>query len=292
MTGTVLPPAFISIFFFLVLPLRTAWPGAWTQKKGHVYTRLSILRFESTSQFRLNGEREPLVDGGRVVDLGLYHYLEYGLYDDLTLISSVAFKRIRFSCAIEGCGNTSTGLSDVYLGFRYRLAQQAWVIALQTGAKIPTGYETDETRLNSAPPLGDGQTDVEFRLMAGRALFHYRGYLNLEAGYRAREGEPVDEIPYSVELGLNLTKDHLLIATLYGVQALTEKKGQSDFRIVDGRVVNFVGTGAVEEYTNLRLQLVYRIAGSVELSFEFNQVLTGRNTSYATTVGGGVAFHP
>ncbi len=279
------------LFIALCLSLPAAlYSGAWTQKRGGLFTRVAVLRFEATSQFTLEGTREALADNGRVVDLGIYHYLEYGLFDDLSLVTNFGYKRIAFSCAVEDCGNSSVGFSDVYLGVRYRLAQSPWVWSLQTGVKLPTGYETDEEKLDSAPPLGDGQTDLEFRLLTGRSILNYRAYVNFELAYRIRSGEPVDEMHFLLEAGLNLTRDYLFIATLYGVQGLSETAGQDDFRLVNGRVVNFVGMGAVEEFTNVRLQLVYRIARTVDLSFELNQVLAGRNTSLATTVGGGLAL--
>lgn len=284
-------PFAASLLLAMVLGVSPAHSGAWTQNQGHFYAKLGVLRFRSTSQYKLNGDREGLSDNGQVLDLGVNFYLEYGLLDGLTLISSLPFKRISFSCAIEDCGNASTGLADLYFGFRYRLSQSSWIVSLQSGIKLAPWYETNEEALDSAPPLGDGQTDVEFRLLLGRSILNYGGYVNLDVGYRAREGEPVDEIPFSFELGLNLSKDYLLIGQIQGVRSIAEKEGQTDFRIVDGKVVNFVGTGAVEDFAKGQLQLVYRIHSWADLSFEFEQVFAGRNTSHATIFGGGIAIH-
>lgn len=275
----------ISIWANLVLA------GAWTQKKGHYYSKFSILRFRSTSQYLLNGEQQDLADNGRVLDLGAYFYLEYGLYDNLTIISSIPFKRLNFSCATAGCDNTSTGLGDIYAGFRYRLAKNSWIIAVQSGIKFVPGYETDEKQLNSAPPLGDGQTDIDFHLLLGHSILNYHGYVNFDLGYRARSDEPVDEIPFALELGVNLAKEYLLIGQIYGVTSISEKQGQEDFRVIDGKIENFVGTGAVEDFLKAQLQLVYRINSRFDLSFVFEQVLNGRNTSHASILGGGIAIH-
>lgn len=281
----ILTIAFLAIYSSLVQA------GAWTQKKGHFYSKVSLLRFESSSQYLLNRDRERLVDNGKVLDLGFYYYLEYGLYDNLTVITSLPFKKLNFSCATFGCDHTSTGLGDIYGGFRYRLSQKNWIVSVQSGIKIAPGYETNEDELNSAPPLGDGQTDFDFRLLLGRSILDHHAYLNLDFGYRARSGEPVDEIPFAIELGVNLTKDYLLIGQLYGVRSISEKRGQEDFRVIDGMVVNFVGTGAVEDFLKAQVQLVYRINSWLDLSFVFEQVLTGRNTSHASILGGGMAFH-
>lgn len=269
----------------------TVYSGAWTQKKNHFYYKIAVLRFESSSQYLLNGDREPLSNNGRVVDLSVYNYLEYGLFDDLTFIANLPVKRITFSCAIEGCDNSSSGLADFFLGFRYRLSNTRWIASIQSGLKLAPGYETDEEDLDSAPPLGDGQTDFDFRLLLGRSIFNYNGYVNLDIGYRARSSEPVDEIPFSFEVGVNLTKDYLLIGQFNGVRSIAENEDQQNFRIVNGMIENFIGTGAVEDFIKAQLQLVYRMNSNIDLSFEFNQVLTGRNTSHAATFGAGMAFH-
>ncbi|MFQ5601837.1 MAG: hypothetical protein ACE5HS_01060 [bacterium] len=275
----------------LLLQTTQIFAGAWTQKKHHYYVKISLLRFESTSQYLLNGQRQKLVDRGQVLDLAVNYYMEYGIFDDLTFIASLPFKRINFSCAIEDCNKTSSGVGDIYFGLRYRLSEKLWTLSLQSGIKIAPNYETDEKELNSAPPLGDGQNDFELRLQVGRSIFKYRGYLNLDVGYRARSQEPVDEIPFSFELGVDLTQDYLLSAQIYGVKSISETKNQSDFRIVDGRVVNFVGTGAVEDFIKAQVQFIYRINRHLDLSFLFEQVLDGRNTSHASILGGGVALH-
>jgi len=119
----------------------------------------------------------------------------------------------------------------------------------------------------------------------------YRGYINLEAGYRTREGEPVDEVPFSFEMGITLTRHYVLLGRLYGVRSISEDDNQDNFTIVDGKVQNFVGTGALEDYVKAQAQLIYKIHPNIDLSFEVDQVLTGRNTSHATTVGFGMAFH-
>lgn len=265
--------------------------GAWTHKAGSYYAKVGFLRFKSTSQYLLNGDREPLSNNGEVVDFNFYQYIEYGLYDDLTVIGNVPLKRVNFSCAISGCDNTSSGLSDIYFGLRYRLSQQEWVVSLQSGFKLAPGYTTDEDELDSAPPLGDGQTDFEFRLLLGRPLFNHNGYLNLDAGYRVRSGEPTDEVPFSAELGINLSEHYLLVGKLHGVRGISEKSTQENFRIVDGRVENFVGTGALEDFVRAQAQFIYHIVPAVDISFEFDQVLTGRNTARASTIGFGIAFH-
>ncbi|MFQ5651294.1 MAG: hypothetical protein ACE5IY_15265 [bacterium] len=280
----------IILLLLVTTPDVPAYAGAWTQKRGAFFYKLGVLRFESTSQYLLNGERESLSNKGRVIDLSVYHYLEYGLSDELTVIASVPFKKVSFDCAIEECDKSSSGLADLFLGFRYRLSNRRWIVSIESGLKLAPGYETDEDKLDSAPPLGDGQTDFDLRLLLGHPLFNYRGYLNIDAGFRTRSGDPVDELPFSLELGLNLTDDYLLIGRLHGVRSISEDAGQKNFRIVNGTIQNFIGTGAVEDFVKGQLQLIYKLSATISLAFELDQVLTGRNTSHATTVGAGLVI--
>ncbi len=265
--------------------------GAWTLKRGHYYSKIGILRFESSSQFLLNGERRPLTNNGRVTDWSFYSYTEYGVFDDLTFIASIPIKRIHFSCAIEDCGKTTFGLADIYTGMRYKLSESRWISAIQIGLKFAPGYETDEVALDTAPPLGDGQTDLEFRLLLGRSILNNEGYVNFDAGFRTRSGEPVDEVPFSVEAGLNLSPHYMLIGKLNGVRSIREDNDQENFRIVDGSVENFVGTGALEDFLKLQIQFIYKVQPFLDISFEFDRVLSGRNTSQASTFGIGMALH-
>ncbi|MCZ6818601.1 MAG: hypothetical protein O7G31_03835 [Calditrichaeota bacterium] len=281
--------ALFAVFFLFLQTVLHA--GAWTQKRGHFYTKFGILRFESASQYLLNRDRERLKNNGRVTDFTVYNYLEYGLFEDLTLIANIPAKRAKFSCAVENCDDVSSGLADVIFGMRYKLSDGAWIVSIQSDVKIATNYERDEKKLGNAPPLGDGQTDFDFILLVGRSLFNYRGYINLEAGYRTREGEPVDEVPFSFEMGITLTRHYVLLGRLYGVRSISEDDNQDNFTFVDGKVQNFVGTGALEDYVKAQAQLIYKIHPNIDLSFEVDQVLTGRNTSHATTVGFGMAFH-
>ncbi|MCG8605655.1 hypothetical protein MJD09_11735 [bacterium] len=283
----------ITILIFLLCASRwdVVHAGAWTQQKGHYYSKFSLHRFESTSQFLLNGDRQPLADNGRVVDVSFFYYLEYGLFDDLTFVLSVPVKTINFSCAIEGCDNSSSGLGDTVLGLRYRLSQTDWIVSVQTGVKLAPGYETDEDALESRPPLGDGQTDFEMRLLIGRSVLNYRAYLNFDVGYRARSGEPINEVIYGLEFGYNLSRHYLLAGQLSGIRGISENQNQQDFTILNGMIQNFVGTGALEDFMKAQVQLTYKLNPTLELSFLFERVLLGRNTSAATVIGGGFAIN-
>ena len=278
-------------FITLLFGAGSVHAGAWTQKKHHFYSKLSLHRFESRSQFLLNGDRQTLLDNGRVLDVSVFYYLEYGLYDDLTFILSTPVKVINFSCAIEGCDDSSSGIGDATFGLRYKLSEKSWVVAVQSAVKIAPGYETDEEELDSRPPLGDGQTDFEMRLLLGRSVLNHSAYVNFDFGYRARAGVPVDEVIYAAEFGYNLSKYYLLSGQISGVRAISEKRSQQDFTIINGMIQNFVGTGALEDFLKAQLQLTYKISPSWDLSFLFERVLLGRNTSQANIVGGGIAMH-
>lgn len=283
-----------NVLLFLIAFLASACSlhaGAWTQKQSQIYAKISLLRFESDSQFLLSGEQERFADNGRVLDLGFYFYAEYGLFDNLTLIGSLPFKRINFSCSTTDCNQSSAGIGDIYGGFRYRLAGSSWIVSLQSGVKVATGYETNPTNLGSAPPLGDGQTDVDFHILLGRSILRYQGYVNFDLGYRARSGDPVDEIPFAFEIGVNLASQYMLIGQLYGIVGISGNQSQQDFQIVDGTIQNFVGTGAVEEFLKGQVQLSYRLNPLFDLSFLFEQVLSGKNTAKATILGVGLALY-
>ena len=176
--------------------------GAWTQKKDQYYLRLTLNSFTSSSFYDRSSNRADYADNGEFNDLSVFAYLEYGISDLVTLTASVPYKRLKYeSPALQ---RKTNGAGDLYLGVRYLLSGQGMITSIQAGLKTNTGYETDLSILDQAPPLGDGQTDFELNLLLGNSFFNYVAYYNFEVGYRARSGVPVDEVPFIIEGGMNL----------------------------------------------------------------------------------------
>ena len=276
------------IFIFLI-GAESAFAGAWTQRKDHYYFRLSGFAFNARAVYDKDGKLNDFATNGRFADRSAYAYLEYGVSDLVTFVGSVPYKNSRFrsEAAINGkwLDRRSKGWGDVYLGLRYLLSNQNAVTSLQAGFKLNTGYPTDTTALQLAPSLGDGQTDFELRALIGQSILRGAAYYNLDVGYRARCGTPVDEIPFALEAGFGLGKLGLLIGQIYGVRALSGSeaaiiKSQSQFSL-----------NPIEDYVKAHAQLIVHLQKGMDVAFIYENIFTGRNTAKGRSIGVALALY-
>lgn len=175
--------------------------GAWTQQKGKLYDRLALNWYYADDQFDKSGHREDFPANGTFRDYNANNYIEYGLTDRLTLINSLYFKYIEKED--DTTRMTTSGVGDIDLAAKVKLYEgRLGVISTQGLVKIPEAYDRHDPL-----PLGNGQYDIEVRLLYGRSLYPYiPGYYNVEAGYRWRFDAPSDEFKYLVEFGMDITK--------------------------------------------------------------------------------------
>ena len=197
-----------SIFITGILILfaaSTCFAGAWTLQKGKIYNRLAVNYYFADREFDDEGHRNDLADNGKFRDYNINNYIEFGLTDKITIINSLYFKKIEKE---DDVNKTKTyGIGDIDLGVKYKLVEGTWgIFSTQTLVKIPEAYDADDDL-----PLGNGQYDMELRLLYGRSLYpSIPGYCNVEVGYRWRLDDPSDEIRYLIEVGMDFTK------SLYG----------------------------------------------------------------------------
>jgi len=170
-----------------------ALAGAWTAKKGALYTKAAVNYFSTTERF---GD-DDLEGFERFRDVNASYYLEYGIEDNLTFFASTAVKDLRNTA--NGVSTDNFGVGDVDLGLRYNFINEPFVFSVQGLFKAPFLYD-EEADL----PLGNGQIDLEGRALIGKSLGKL-GYFGLEAGYRFRADAPVDEFRYLVEYGFDLS---------------------------------------------------------------------------------------
>jgi len=246
---------------------QTVFAGAWTVKKGGMYNKVYVNSFSTTENFNKNGDKEPMSNNGEFTDTNLVYYEEYGLKDNITLFTSVPYKQIKYED--DSIINKTNGIGDIDLGVRYRLLNKSFILSAQGLVKIPSAYDK-----NVAMPLGNGQTDVEFRLLFGKSLYPLPMYFGLELGYRYRADAPSDEYKYLIELGGDLTKSVYLRTKLDGTKSVNN----------GGDVVDFAGNPvATIEYDLAKLELT---AGFRFSSFWFGEFTYTPNVYGKRTAGG------
>lgn len=176
--------------------------GAWTRDRGRAQIILKFERMTADEGFDPDGLRLPLPAARRDTALGVF--AEYGLTDRLTL---------------QVKGDWQSG-EDAFVNYEGRgpleigVTWQVW--RGEAGAlSLYGGYADGGEGRNAgyaAPGVGEG--DWEARVSAGRSLMSGRGFVELQAARRWREGLP-DETRVDLTLGAR-NGDWMLLGQAYG----------------------------------------------------------------------------
>lgn len=183
------------LLIFLLLLHGQAFAGAWVQEKGQ---GLSITTFRWYESDDFWDQSNHLHEGSRYRKLEINPYLEYGVTEKLTAGFNV------FVPDIQASGQGSNfGLGDFEIFARYRLwKSDVSTVSTQVLLKIPEAYDHNEL-----PLIGQGQYDVEWRMLYGHSWTwgKHSWFVNAEGGVRKRVGPPADEIRLDWMIGWKST---------------------------------------------------------------------------------------
>jgi len=262
---------FLVALTFLMLPSAVCWGGAWTQEQRHSYNRLAVNYFYSEKEYLDDSDRAVYENGGSFQDANLNYYFEYGLTDKLTAITSLYYKQLRRDD--DTIDVKTYGVGDVDLALKYKVLENvAGVFSAQVLVKVPEFYDEDDTL-----PLGNGQYDVEFRLLYGRSLYPLiPGYYNLEAGYRWRAEDPADEFRFLVEVGSDLG------AGFYGRVKLDGLLGLNNG---DETMDQYGNPTITNDFDLVKLDLTcgYQLSEQWGIEAAFTPTVYGQHTAYGQT---------
>ena len=263
-------PLWVAVVF-LLQPLAVCWGGAWTQEEGHSYNRLAVNYFYSEKEYVDDSDRVVYENDGSFQDANLNYYLEYGVTDDLTAIASIYYKQLRREDSTIDI--KTYGIGDVDLALKYKILDNiAGVFSGQVLVKVPEFYDENDTL-----PLGNGQYDVEFRLLYGRSVYPlFPGYFNLEAGYRWRAEDPADEFRFLVEVGSDFGANFYGRAKLDGLLGLNNGDNTMD-QYGNPTIANDF------DLVKLDLTLGYQLSEQWGVEAEFTPTVYGERTAYGQT---------
>lgn len=155
-------------------------------------------------------------------------YGEYGLTNRITLSAAAGAQARQLDPGTTTL--STTGIGDVELAARATVRQEAyWAFATQGVIKVPTGYDP-----NTNPALGNGQVDLEPRLLIGHgfSIGSWPAFVDIGAGYRFRTGSPSDQVRFDGTVGVHPAKDWLLLLQSYNIIGMqNERPGGTDFNL-------------------------------------------------------------
>lgn len=260
----------LAAIMLLAAAATASFAGAWTAPKNSFYDKLAFNYYYAHETFDPSGSRGSTPNNGKFTDYNISNYFEFGVTNELTAINSLAYKWLENED--DQTRTKGHGLGDVDLGLRYKLLDNnAGIVSSQLLVKIPGTYAK-----NDPLPLGNGQFDVELKLLYGRSLYPFiPGYGNLELGYRWRAEDPSDELRYLVEFGIDITK------SIYSRVKLDGTLSMDNGKKLDGSG-NPTTTNSFD-LGKLDLTAGYKITPSWGLEASYTPALYGQNTAAGAT---------
>jgi len=254
-----------------VLP-RTAEAGAWTQPKGHTYSRSTIASYQATTHFDEGGNKADgdfFSSNGEFANTQFTQILEYGYHEDWTLLGSIVFKSISADKRVGRTDDKVFGPGDLTLGVRRALLRGPIVAAIQGQVELPAGYNAD--RQDYA--LGAGEANVDLRAQVGGGLSVLPSWWNLEAGYRFRGGRFSDDFVFGAALGVEVIPR---VWGRIGFSGVDNLKSGATGAIEDGVVVEDPTMSA--SYFSLGGALTYQLNERINLELGMSGEQAGKNT--------------
>ncbi len=229
--------------------------GPWLPAPGEYYSSLQAGFFSADTYHDLQSHRTFLAFGGVEEQRSLLSYNEFGWKKGTSVIVGIPLESVtRRSSSprcVSGCGTlaervvrgevnrTDTGISDLQLGLRFKMAEGTTAAAFEVSWHPPAGYNrkyllsadtlayADATECSGlsgadsiecvrqlAPPrLGSGEQELSAAIHWGMPLRAWNGFIQLSNGYRYR-GDLAGQALFSADLGFWL-RPSLLVAGRY-----------------------------------------------------------------------------
>lgn len=152
--------------------------GGWTVHPHEWYSEFSGARTSASSHFLIDGRDQalPPAGTGRFQQFEVHSYNEIGWKRNVSLLLDIPF--VNRSWRQDQTTVTVSGLSDMRLGLRVRLREDAPGLVLEGGWRAPLGYDH---RL--FPSLGDGRQKAWVSLHGGLHLPYVPAFIQASRGF-------------------------------------------------------------------------------------------------------------
>lgn len=207
------------VIALLMLLAAPAWGGAWLPARGTGRVQLGFSRKIADSWWDAQGHKGIV----RRNDEGETHFhdFRYGyLSGEVGLHSRLAATFVfTYLWGFEGYKpdlEKNFGLSDAWLGLKYKVRDGTWPLAMRLVWRTPFLYDQpgayerhlydDEGHfiMNNPEWRGLLRNDLALVFSLGQSIERHPGWTGLEVAYNFRQGAPADEIAVACEWGLAL----------------------------------------------------------------------------------------
>lgn len=257
---------FIAAVFVFLLPPHKAEAGPWTALEGEFLVSLSQFYSEFGEFYNIDKEKFSLPD--KVVNYDSILDLAYGFNEDWE--ASVRFKGYKSTRNFPGDEGSQGGFGDGWLKVKHHFYHGLVDVAAQAGWKWAGDYDA---RLLNSP--GDGQSDLEMRLLFGK--YWDRFYLDLEGAYRFRTSDTPNEYEIFFDMGYAIVSSlHLRFFCQMRDAASGVGSAGAPATILPKTEEDAVTVGG---------GLTVKLEKDLSLALQYASVLSGRNTPKQSNVG-------
>jgi len=260
-----------------VLPTEQVFGGAWPQKKGSGYYKISFLYLSGDNIYNSDGVKIPIAQFN---DFTIGAFGSFGITENLTgFLNVTLFKSTTLDSASQDAGFDTevSGFGDIDIGVKYGLLKfDKTVISGKLLFGIPTGKGTPDGGLLT----GDGEFNQAIGIEAGHSFWPVKVYLTEGILFNNRTNGFSDDFRYYIESGVNISNSLLLIVRLHGL--ISFNNGDPDVKGGFGIYSNN------QQYLAYNAELVYKITSNWGISAYYESGTNGKNIISAPIINVGI----
>jgi hypothetical protein len=197
----------IALALLLAVVPSAAVANPWLLAPGDWYTEVSGTYLKADTYRDNDGNRVELPGGGIYERRTGLSYSEFGWHPKLGVLIGIPFTSVTRRTADNQLQSTETGLGDLVIGAKYAFLNGESALSLQADAILPMGYNRTfiEAVVDSAGnpigkpgsagqpirqpgALGPGSQSIAVRLLGGKSIPAWNGFIDGGAGYEMTFG--------------------------------------------------------------------------------------------------------
>jgi hypothetical protein len=271
------PEIIILLFLIFALSASEVLGGAWPQKKGSGYYKMSFRYLSGDNIYNSDGVKIPIA---KFNDFTIGAFGAFGITEKLTgFLNVTLFKSTTLDSASQDAGFDTdvSGFGDIDIGVKYGLLKfDKTVISGKLLFGIPTGKGTPDGGLLT----GDGEFNQAIGIEAGHSFWPVKVYLTEGIFFNNRTNGFSDDFRYFIESGVNISNNVSLIVRLHGLISFNngDPKVKGGFGIYSNN----------QQYLAYNAELVYKINTNWGISAYYESGTNGKNIISAPIINVGV----
>ncbi|PCJ28774.1 MAG: hypothetical protein COA97_00080 [Flavobacteriales bacterium] len=276
---------FIFLVLSIIFPLFIFAGGPWlTPKKSGFFQLQSTLPIGNYDKLFLENNKELKLNRNQL-DFTFQSYLEYGITDNITLITGLPYKYISTGNVKNNLTNPNllpkgnlSGFGNYKLGFKFRVSDKKLKVAMS----IQSSFKTISKDLEKGLITGLNSNSIGLYTHIGKSFSNGKLYSFIEGGYNTQSNNFSDFIEVHYELGYQFKPSFWGVFTL----DLRESLKGGSFKNENLRQTGFYTNN--QEYFAFGLKGAYELKNKIGFTAATFGAFSGNYVAFLATVSIGV----